>query len=118
MTALAKAVYNILRRQARLLEPRITYAQLAAQLRELHEDFATLNHRSQQLYAALGEVGKQCRKLKLPSLPALVVRADTRRPGSAYFAGKCSGIAYGRVQLAAWWNEVEAVKTTRYPASK
>jgi hypothetical protein len=118
MTHLGKTVYNILRRRARLAEPRITYAELAAQLRELHEDFAMLNHRSQQLYAALTEVGKQCHKLNLPSLPALVVRADTRRPGSAYFAGKCSGIAYGRGQIAAWWNEVEAVKMTRYPASK
>ena len=55
----------------------------AAQLRELNEGFAMLNHRSQKLYAALNEVGKRCRKLNLPSLPALVVRADTRQPGAA-----------------------------------
>jgi hypothetical protein len=118
MTPLGKAVYNILRRRAELAEPRVTYAALAAQLRESHEDFDTLNHRSQQLYAALTEVGKHCRKLKLPSLPALVVRADTKRPGSAYFAGKCGGIALRREQIGAWWNEVEAVKLTRYPACK
>jgi hypothetical protein len=118
VSPLAKAIYNILGRRARLPEPRISYAELAAQLREMDEEFEFIHHRSQPLYAALGEVGKECRRLRLPSLPALVVRADTRRPGSAYFEGKCGGLVYKDQRITAWRNEVEAIKRTRYPARK
>ena len=118
MSPLAKAVYHILRQRASLAEPRITYAELARQLRDRSAEFEHIYHRSQQLYAALGEAGKECRRLKLPSLPALVVRADTKRPGRAYFEGKCSGIAHKGERISAWRNEVEAIKQTRYPARK
>jgi hypothetical protein len=118
VSPLALAIYKILRKQARRAEPRITYAELAAQLREQSEAFEFIYHRSQQLYAALGEVGKECRRCRLPSLPALVVRADTRRPGSAYFEGKCSGMVYKGERISAWRNELEAIKRTRYPARK
>jgi hypothetical protein len=116
MSPLATAIYKILRRRARLPEPRVTYAELAEELRDLGDEFEFVHHRNQQLYAALGEVGNTCRRLRLPSLPALVVRADTKRPGSAYFAGKCRGIVYKGEQISAWWREVEAVKQSRYPA--
>jgi hypothetical protein len=115
MTPLAKAVYKILRRRASLEEPRISYAELAARLREASEDFAHVNHRSRQLYAALGEIGALCRRLRLPPLPALVVRADTRRPGSAYFEGKCTGSVRAGEKLAAWWADLEAVRQATYP---
>jgi len=116
MSPLGKAVYRILRRQAALSEPRITYAELAAQLRDMSEKFEHIYHRSQELYAALGEVGKVCRHLELPSLPALVVRADTRRPGAAYFEGGCTGMVYRGEKISAWRDEVAAVKEARYPA--
>jgi hypothetical protein len=118
VSPLAIAIYKILRGRARRAEPRITYAELAAQLREGSEAFEFIYHRSQQLYAALAEVGKECRRCRLPSLPALVVRADTRRPGSAYFEGKCSGIVYKGERISAWRKELEAIKRTRYPARK
>ena len=48
-------------------------------------------------------------------MPALVVRADTRRPGEAYYAGKCSGIVYKDDRLSAWRRDLEAVKLATYP---
>jgi hypothetical protein len=115
MSPLAANVYEILRLRASRPDPRITYAELAEQLREACEDFSHITHRSQQLYAALGEVGEACRRLKLPLLPALVVRADTRRPGAAYFEGTCSGVVYRGEKVSVWRHELEAVKQIMYP---
>jgi hypothetical protein len=109
---MAGAVYTILRSRVKLPDPRITYAELAAQLRDQSDDFEFITHRSQTLYAALTEVGAECRRLRLPSLPALVVRADTRRPGDAYYAGTC---VFKGEQVAAWRREVEAVRQAIYP---
>ncbi len=114
MSPLAEAVYNLLRSQAALPEPRITYKELATQLRDASEAFEHVTHRSRQLYAALWEVGDECRRLGLPCLPALVVRADTMRPGEAYFEGIASPFKGERV--AAWRRELEAVKQAAYPA--
>jgi hypothetical protein len=116
MSPLAKAVYAILRLRTTQPEPRITYSQLSEELREIGEEFAHVNRRSRELYAALAEVGAACRRLRLPPLPALVVRADTRRPGAAYFEGGCSGLVYRGDKIAAWREELEAVKRTTYPA--
>ena len=115
MSPLAEAVYDILRRRTATAEPRITYAELARRLRDAADDFEHVTHRSQQLYAALCEVGDECRRLRLPLLPALVVRADTRRPGDAYYEGTCGGAVYKGEKVAAWRRELEAVKHADYP---
>ena len=115
MSPLSEAVYEILRTQASKPEPRITYKELAGRLRDTSDDFAYVNHRSQQLYASLWDVGRECRRLRLPALPALVVRADTRRPGDAYFEGPGSRQFYKGEKIAAWRRELEAVKGTKYP---
>ena len=100
MTPLAAAAYEILRIRVRKADPRITYADLAHELRELNDAFEYVTHRSRELYAALCEVGGICRRASLPPLPALVVRADTRRPGAAYFEGMpCQ---YRDERIAAW----------------
>jgi hypothetical protein len=114
VSPLAEATYEILRLRLALSDPRITYAELARQLRDAGEAFEFIYHRSRELYAALNEVGQACRRLGLPPLPALVVRADTRRPGAAYFAGRCAGVARGE-GVAAWQEDLEAVKRTTYP---
>jgi hypothetical protein len=116
MTPLAEIVYDILRRRTSLDEPRITYAELAEQVRDAGEEFEWVHHRNPKLYVALAEVGAECRRLKLPPLPALVVRADTRRPGEAYYAGGCSGVIYRGDKIAAWRRDLEAVKEATYPA--
>src|SRR5438309_4540424 len=110
MSPLAAAIYDILRARIRLREPRITYAELAEALRDTSEEFEYVHHRNQRLYLALAEVGKECRRLKRPPLPALVVRADTRRPGAAYYTGKYKG-----EQVAAWRRDLDAVKQATYP---
>jgi hypothetical protein len=115
VSPLAEAVYEILRCRTFLPEPRITYAELAGQLRDTSEEFEPITHRSRQLYAALAEVGAACRRLRLPPLPALVVRADTRRPGAAYYEGRCSGTVFKGSQVAAWRRDLEAVRGTAYP---
>jgi hypothetical protein len=115
VSPLAEAIYAILRSRLSLTDPRITYAELAGQLRDASEAFEFIYHRSRELYTALGEVGQECRRLKLPPLPALVVRADTRRPGEAYYAGKCSGVVYKDDRVAAWKTDLEAVKRAAYP---
>jgi hypothetical protein len=116
MSPLAEAVYEILRRRTALPNARLSYADLAAQLRKRSRRFSAINHRSRALYSALTEIGEECRRLGLPPLPSLVVRADTRRPGSAYFEGKCAGIVTAADKIAVWWDNVQAVQGTTYPA--
>jgi hypothetical protein len=116
MSPLAEIIYENLRRRATLHDPRITYAELAEQVREAGDEFEYVHHRNRQLYAALAEVGAECRRRKLPPLPALVVRADTGRPGEAYYQGKCGGSVYRDNRIAAWRQDLEAVKGTSYPA--
>jgi hypothetical protein len=118
MSPLAGTVYDLLRQRASQSEPRVTYAALAEQLRDAAAEFVHVTHRSRELYAALNEVGQECRRLGLPPLPALVVRADTGRPGEAYYQGACTGIVYRGEQVAAWRDDLEAVKRATYPARK
>jgi hypothetical protein len=113
MNALAEAVYEILRGRTALPDPRISYAELARALREVDPAFEHLTHRSQELYAALWEVGGACKRLGVPPLPALVVRADTRRPGDAYFEGM--PLAHRGERIAAWQRDLDAVRAASYP---
>jgi hypothetical protein len=100
------------------VDPRITYSELAQELCDMGDRFEHIHRRSRELFAALGEVGRECGRLKLPPLPALVVRADSRRPGAAYYSGKGSGIVYKAERIAAWRRDLEAVKRARYPVSR
>ncbi len=115
MSPIAEAIYTILRARRSQPDPRITYAELAEQLRDVSDEFEHIYHRSRELYAALGEVGRECRRLGLPPLPALVVRADTRRPGAAYFTGKRFAGMFADDRVAAWQRDVAAVRRARYP---
>ena len=115
MSSLAKAIYEILRLRIGHDDPRITYKELASALHDFSEEFEYAHHRNPQLYLALGEVGLECRRLRLPPLPALVVRADTRRPGDAYFAGKASAGVFKDDRVKAWRRDLEAVKRATYP---
>jgi hypothetical protein len=113
ISPLGLAIYRILRQRIGQPDPRITYKELACVLRDGSEVFEHLTHRSHELYAALWEVGDACRHLALPPLPALVVRADTRRPGDAYFAG--SPLAHRGERTAAWQRDLDAVCQSTYP---
>jgi hypothetical protein len=115
MSPLAEAVYEILRAQLGGPDPRITYAELASRLRETSEEFEYIHHRSRQLYAVLGEVAQACRKLRLPSLAALVVRADSGRPGEAYYQGRNPPLRSRGEKVSAWRQELEAACQAVYP---
>lgn len=116
MSPLGEAVYDVLRRRTGLADPRITYAELARTLRDSGDQFESITHRSRELYAALWEVGGLCKRLGLPPLPALVVRADTRRPGDAYFEG--TTLKYNDDRIAAWERDFVAVCAAKYPRRK
>jgi hypothetical protein len=115
MSPMAEAIYEILRRQIGRDDPRITYKELAEALRDFSEAFEFAHHRNPQLYAALTEIGKECRRSRLPPMPALVVRSDSRRPGEAYFAGKRFERLYKDERVNVWRRDLEAVKRACYP---
>jgi hypothetical protein len=115
MSPLAEAVYDILRVRPGAADPRITYAELAGQLRETSEEFEHITHRSRDLYAALGEVAQACSRLGLPSLAALVVRADSRRPGEAYYQGRNPPLRTKGEKVSVWRQEFEAASRAVYP---
>lgn len=114
MTPLARAIYAILRRRTPVADPRITYKELAIELRSARAAFENITQRSQALYSALCEVGALCRRLQLAPLPALVVRADSGRPGDAYFEGM--PFRFRGERIAHWRRELAAVRATTYPA--
>src|SRR3954453_898221 len=118
MSPMADAIYEILRRRTGKEEPRITYKELAEALRDFDEAFEFAYHRNPQLYSALGEIGRECRRLRLPPMPALVVRADTRRPGDAYFDSKSMAKLFKDDRINAWRRDLEAVKRAKYPKRK
>ena len=113
MSPLTAATYGILRGRLHESDPRITYAELARRLRDLSDAYEHITHRSRQLYAALCEVGEVCKRLRLPPLPALVVRADTRRPGDAYYEGM--PYPFRGERIAAWQRDLEAVCGAVFP---
>ncbi len=116
MSPLAEVVYDILRRRTLLDDPRITYAELAELARDAGDDFGWVHHRNPQFYRALAEIGNCCRLMGMPPLPALVVRADTRRPGDAYYDDKCRGGQTRGERIAAWREDFEAVRRATYPS--
>jgi len=111
MSPLAAAIYAALVARLTRADPRISYADLARLLHDVSDDFTHLYHRSRELYAALDEIGRECAHRGLPPLPALVVRADTRRPGAAYFTGKHAKLRCQGEQVAAWQRDLEAVRS-------
>jgi hypothetical protein len=118
MSPLAEAVYELLRLRTGMPDPRITYGALARDLRDVSDAFETVTHRSRELYVSLDEIGQECRRLGLPPLPALVVRADIKRPGAAYYVPAAPDAVRRGEPIAAWREDLEAVRRTNYPKRK
>ena len=115
MTPLADHIYKQLRRRLRAKRPSITYAELAEAL-----DYRFAIHpRSSRLHAALGEVGEACRRERLPCLPAIVWRADLRRPSVGYYKVAHPSARSDATRLAAWEREHARVirDAARFPRS-
>jgi hypothetical protein len=102
-------VYKLLLRHVRKREPSITYAELAAQI--------PLHARSPKLHAALGEISHACRHEGLPCLPAIVWRANTRRPSTGYYKVAHPRAHTDASRIAAWEREHVNVLAAldRYP---
>ncbi|HEY1556552.1 MAG TPA: hypothetical protein VGF94_17070 [Kofleriaceae bacterium] len=100
MSPLAKTIYKQLLRRARSHAPSITYAELAGGL-----GARSVHHRSPAFHAALGELANTCRHRQLPCLPAMVWRADTRRPSDGYYKVAHPRAHTEPARIAAWERE-------------
>ena len=102
---LAAAIYKLLVRRLGAAVPTLTYGELVTALAPRH----VTHRRSAALHAALGEVCAMCRARDLPCLPALVHRADSGRPGPAYYRQAHPRLRSDAARVAAWEAELAAV---------
>jgi hypothetical protein len=109
MSPLATKIYRHLRHRAATKRPSITYRELAAAVSEMHP-------RDPRLHAALGEVANACRHAQLPCLPAIVWRADTRRPSAGYYKVAHPRAHTDDAKRTAWAREHARVVATSFPA--
>jgi hypothetical protein len=109
MSPLANRVYKHLVTNIRRNKTSVTYGELAVAV-EVH-------HRSPQLHAALGEVTNACRHNALPCLPAIVWRADSKRPSDGYFKAAHPRAQTDDARVSAWQREHAKVldAADRYP---
>jgi hypothetical protein len=97
MSPLANQVYKCLVTAVRRNKSSITYGELATAI-EAHP-------RSPALHAALGEVTNACRHAHLPALPAIVCRADSKRPSDGYYKVAHPRAHTDDAKLSAWERE-------------
>ncbi|HEY5920612.1 MAG TPA: hypothetical protein VIV11_03030 [Kofleriaceae bacterium] len=97
MSPLAHRIYKQLLAQVRRNKPSITYGQLASAV-DVHP-------RSPALHAALGEVANACRHQQLPCLPAIVWRADAKRPSAGYYKVAHPRAHTDEARVSAWERE-------------
>jgi hypothetical protein len=118
LSPLAQAIYAILQPRVPSWTPEIAYEDLVARLPPLPPPYDDIDVRDPRLSDALGEIVVACRAKKLPALPAIVVRKDTRMPGIGYYPVAHPAAAGDRVQEAlAWGNETLVVKKTPFPVT-
>jgi hypothetical protein len=101
MSPLATRVYKHLVTLVRRNKPSITYGELATAI-DVHP-------RSARLHAALGEVTNACRHAALPALPAIVWRADSKRPSDGYYKVAHPRAHTDEARVAAWEREHDRV---------
>ena len=110
MSPLASRIYKQLVAHVRRNKASLTYGELAAQV--------DVHHRSQKLHAALGEVSNACRHNSLPCLPAIVWRADSKRPSDGYYKVAHPRAHTDDARISAWEREHAKVISSAdaYPA--
>src|SRR6266851_2139718 len=88
MSALALAIYEILRALVPDPKAQITYQDLVQQLGPMPAPNANLFWYDTRLFNALGELAVACHNHQagwLPAISSLVVRGDTLQPGDGYY---------------------------------
>ncbi|HEX4450738.1 MAG TPA: hypothetical protein VH143_07700 [Kofleriaceae bacterium] len=109
MSPLAIKIYRTLRHRLARKEPAITYRALAAEVSEMHP-------RDPRFHAALTEVADACRHAKLPCLPAIVWRADKKRPSDGYYKVAHPNARTDDNKRTAWQREHARVLAASFPA--
>jgi hypothetical protein len=97
MSPLADRIYKQLLTHVRHKQSSITYGELAHTV-EVHP-------RSPKLHAALGELANVCRHNQLPCLPAIVWRADSKRPSNGYYKVAHPRAHTDGARVSAWERE-------------
>jgi hypothetical protein len=97
MSPIANQIYKHLLSNVRKNNDSITYAELAKAV-DVHP-------RSPKLHAALGEVTNACRHAHLPVLPAIVCRADSKRPSDGYYKVAHPRAHTDEARISAWQRE-------------
>ena len=97
MSPLAHRIYKQLLAHVRRRKASITYGELAAAV--------AVHARSPKLHAALGELSNACRHRQLPCLPAIVWRADSKRPSDGYYKVAHPRAHTDDARVAAWERE-------------
>src|SRR5690349_4379454 len=97
MSPLANQIYKHLLSLVRRNKPSITYGELATAV-DVHP-------RSRRLHVALGEVTNACRHAQLPALPAIVCRADSKRPSDGYYKAAHPRAQTDEARVSAWERE-------------
>jgi hypothetical protein len=115
LSELAREIQSILRQRVPGAHPEITYRDLVEALPPLGKPFEGVHWRDPRLDQALADTVYACRAAGLSALSAIVVNAETRRPGRRYYAEAHPGVTGEVEQEVAWARELERVKTTTYP---
>jgi len=110
MSPLAHRIYKHLLGRVCRNKASITYGELASAV-DVHP-------RSPKLHAALGELTNACRHRQLPCLPAIVWRADSKRPSDGYYKVAHPRAHTDETRVAAWEREHARVlrEVARFPA--
>jgi hypothetical protein len=118
LTLLAEDIYNLLRERVPAPTHRdacITYSDLVGQLDKSH---GILDGRDPRLAQALGDLVRLCQQRGWPLISALVVRADSRRPGAGYYDVASSDERDPDKREIEWARALERVKQHVYPIDR
>jgi hypothetical protein len=114
-SALALAIYEVLRKRVPAKKPELAYTQL---IEHLPPQYSNLEPDGEMLAGALGELVTGCRAKDLPAISAMVVRFRERVPGPGYYPMAHPDEADDDAKkMIAWGIELEKVRATTYPAT-
>jgi hypothetical protein len=117
LSQLAANIYDVLRDNIRTNRATITYSELVKRLGPLPAPNRNLQAQDRRLNEALNELVQYCRERNLSAISAIVVTANTARPGPGYYDVAYPELSNGNhsEEERAWLAEVSQVYQTHYP---